>query len=92
MSEVSDQELRLYFEHVGPEAVQASVSGMIDTDLFWLGRADCILVLSQLVAVYKDCVTSFADAERQQHLQNHCVSHMTVPLRTIHPGIIIFAL
>ncbi len=68
MQDVPDQEFRAYVEIHGPAAVAASVSGLVDLDLFWIGIQDILPNLSRIAIIYKDVVTSTADAERSNSL------------------------
>ena len=68
LQNISDEEFNLYVNIYGPAAVNASVSGIIDLDLFWSGMGDKIPNFSKIAMAYKDLVTSSADAERSNSL------------------------
>ena len=50
------------------KSVKASVSGVIDTDLFWHSMQEPLPQLSRLAKRYKDCVTNSADVERSNSI------------------------
>ena len=66
--DVPKEEIHLYFTKFGPTAVKASVSGVIDTDLFWHSMQEPLPQLSRLAKRYKDCVTNSADVERSNSI------------------------
>ena len=61
---VPPTELQTYVETLGPQALQASISGLVDCDAFWFSVADKVSTLAKLAATYKDVVTSSANAEQ----------------------------
>lgn len=63
-SSVPEDEMTRYMTKLGPEALRASVSGIVDLDTFWVGLQDRLPVLSKLALRYKDAVSNSADAER----------------------------
>ena len=68
MQDIPAEEFKAYFEIHGPAAVTASVSGVVNLDLFWKGVQDLLPNFSRIALIYKDIVTSSADAERSNSL------------------------
>ena len=66
--DVPKEEITLYFTKFGPAAVKASVSGKVDTDLFWDSMREPLPQLSRLAKRYKDCVCNSADVERSNSI------------------------
>lgn len=57
-------EINLYLTKFVPAAVRASVSGVVDTGLFWDSMQEPLPQLSRLPKRYKECVTNSTDMER----------------------------
>ena len=68
MMNVTSAEFERYYDTIGPEAVQSSVCGVVDLDLFWNGLCDRLPKLSAVACAYKDVVTSSADVERSNSI------------------------
>ena len=61
---VPPTEFQMYAETLGPQALQASILGVLDCDAFWINVADGVPMLAKLAATYKNVETSSADAKR----------------------------
>lgn len=68
VDQVSDAEFKLYFEHLGPEAVKAASPGRVDMDLFWDGMADRLPIMSKFAKDYMNAVTNSAEVERSNSI------------------------
>ncbi|XP_065096737.2 uncharacterized protein [Paramisgurnus dabryanus] len=67
-SAVPTEEFDAYFTHLGPTALRASASGVVDLDVFWDGLQERLLILSVLAKRYKDVIVNSADAERSNSI------------------------
>ncbi|KAK7881121.1 hypothetical protein WMY93_029530 [Mugilogobius chulae] len=67
-STVPEEEMNLYFTHLGPAALKASACGVVNLDVFWDGLQERLPVLSSLAKRYKDAVINSADAERSNSI------------------------
>lgn len=87
-SSVPEDEMMRYMTKLGPEALRASVSGIVELDSYWIGVHDRLPVLSKLALRYKDAVSNSADAERCNSiyklvLSNRMPSSTSSDLRTL---------
>lgn len=73
-SAVPKDELDAYFIHLGPAAVRASTSGVVDLDVFWDGLQERLPVLSVLAKRSKDVIIKSADAERSNNIYKLALS------------------
>ncbi|KAJ4946268.1 hypothetical protein JOQ06_023936 [Pogonophryne albipinna] len=62
------QEVRVFDPPLGPAALRAALSGVVDLDVFWVGVQERLPVLSSLAHRYKDAVSNSADAERSNSI------------------------
>lgn len=63
-TDVPSDEFDSYFTGLGPAALRAAPSGVVDLDVFLDGLQERLSVLSSLAHRYKDAVSNSADAER----------------------------
>lgn len=74
-TEVPGDEFDSYFKTVGPAALRAATSGVVDLDVFWDGLQERLPVLSSLAKRYKDAVSNSADAERSNSIYKLVLSN-----------------
>lgn len=67
-TDVPSNELDSYFTALGPAALSAAPSGVVDLDVFWDGLQERLPVLSSLAHRYKDAVSNSANAERSNSI------------------------
>nr|XP_033947658.1 uncharacterized protein LOC117452938 [Pseudochaenichthys georgianus] len=67
-TDVPRHEFDSYFTALGPAALRAALSGVVDLDVFWDGVQERLPVLSSLAHRYKDAVSNSADAERSNSI------------------------
>ena len=74
-TEVQSDEFDSYFKTLGPAALRAARSGVVDLDVFWDGLQERLPLLTSLAKRYKDAVLNSADIERSNSIYKLVLSN-----------------
>ena len=74
-TEVQSDEFGSYFKTLGPAALRAAPSGVVDLDVLWDGVQERLPGLTSLAKRYKHAVSNSADAERSKSIYKLVLSN-----------------